>query len=174
MRNTCYSLLLFFSSFCVAAGFSRPTEVGRYTPRPESPIVYDVQIASAGVACTQGINRAQAVTQAPTGTKFQWTITNGTIAGAENAPTVEFVTSDDESVGYAVLTLTMTQPGGTPLRRPQALPIFNPPVITRQPRGVTIAAGGSTTLTIEATNDAFVYDWFEGALGDTSKPVAAG
>jgi hypothetical protein len=163
MRNTYFSLLLLSASYAFGG-----TRVGI-----ESPVIYDVQIASNGIACTQGINRAQALTSAPQGTKFQWTISNGAIVDGATAPVVEFVTNDDDAVGYAVLTVTMTY-AGLPVTRQQALPIFNPPVITRQPQSIMVAPGTSATLSVEATDDAFVVDWFEGAPGDTSKVVAAG
>lgn len=163
MRNTCLSLLLLTANYAFGG-----TRVGI-----ESPVIYDVQIASNGIACTQGINRAHALTAAPAGTKFQWTISNGAIVNGESSPDVEFVTSDDDSVGYAVLTVTMTY-ANVPVARQQALPILEPPVITRQPRSVAVLPGASAILTIEATDNAFVCDWFEGAPGDTSKVVAAG
>lgn len=163
MRHTCFSLLLLTASYAFGG-----TRVGI-----ESPVIYDVQIASNGIACTQGINRAHAVTGAPAGTKFQWTIANGAIVDGETSSAVEFVTNDDDSVRYAVLTVTMTF-AGVPVVRQRALPIFNPPVITRQPQSMIVAPGTSATLTVEATDDAFVVDWFEGAPGDTSKVVAAG
>jgi hypothetical protein len=167
MRNTCLSLLLFATSSAFAAS----------QPRIESPFAWDVQIASAGVACTQGINRARAVTPAPAGTLFHWTIANGVIVSGENDPSVEFVTDDAQQVGWAVLRIDMTS-GDQSLagqgvgNRQVALPIFGPPVITQQPKSVTVQPGDSTVLTIEATNG-YVYDWFEGQPGDTSKVVAA-
>ena len=44
-----------------------------------------------------------------------------------------------------------------------------------QPKGVTIARGGSTTLTVKATGTGpFTYQWYSGHAGHTSFPLAGG
>lgn len=168
MRNTCFSLLLLAASSAFAAG----------QPRIESPVAWDVQIASSGIACTQGINHARAITPAPQGTLFHWTIANGVIVNGENELEVEFVTDDAQQVGWTVIRIDMTSGdkslGGAKVgHRELALPIFSPPVITQQPQSATVQPGGSAVLTADATNGAYFYDWFEGQPGDTSKVVAA-
>jgi hypothetical protein len=45
------------------------------------------------------------------------------------------------------------------------------PAITTQPASVTINPGQSTTLTVGATGTSLQYQWFEGDMGVTSKPV---
>jgi len=47
------------------------------------------------------------------------------------------------------------------------------PAITVQPGNQTILAGGTATLTVEATGTApLSYQWYQGSLGDTSNPVS--
>jgi hypothetical protein len=51
-------------------------------------------------------------------------------------------------------------------------PVCTPPSITTQPQSKSIALGASATLGVVAAGSApFTYAWFEGAVGDTSKPV---
>lgn len=51
--------------------------------------------------------------------------------------------------------------------------ILTPPVITTQPAAVAITVGQSATLTVSATGTPpLTYQWYQGATGDTSTPVA--
>lgn len=45
------------------------------------------------------------------------------------------------------------------------------PAITANPTGTSISAGGSVTLTVTATGTPLTYQWYQGASGDTSKPI---
>jgi FG-GAP-like repeat/Immunoglobulin domain len=54
-------------------------------------------------------------------------------------------------------------------------PTCTPPSITSQPTSRTINPGQSTTLSVTATGTpAFTYQWFVGASGNTSTPIAGG
>jgi hypothetical protein len=46
------------------------------------------------------------------------------------------------------------------------------PTITQQPAGGPIIAGGSVTLSVAATTSPLTYEWFKGASGDRSQPIA--
>jgi hypothetical protein len=46
------------------------------------------------------------------------------------------------------------------------------PAITTQPQSTTIAPGQSALLGVSATGTSLQYQWFRGASGDTSQPVA--
>jgi YD repeat-containing protein len=46
------------------------------------------------------------------------------------------------------------------------------PVITAQPQSVMINSGQSTALSVTATGQGLAYQWYRGAAGDTSAPVA--
>ncbi len=46
-----------------------------------------------------------------------------------------------------------------------------PPSITTQPQSQTIASGQTITLSVAATGTALSYQWYQGASGDTSRPV---
>jgi YD repeat-containing protein len=46
------------------------------------------------------------------------------------------------------------------------------PTIATQPQPAMIDSGGNTTLTVTATGSASRYQWYRGASGDTSNPIA--
>lgn len=46
------------------------------------------------------------------------------------------------------------------------------PTITTQPQGVVIQNGAQTTLTVAATGAPLTYQWYIGAAGNTSQPIA--
>ena len=48
------------------------------------------------------------------------------------------------------------------------------PLITSQPQSASINQGQSATLTVAASGSAPTYQWYRGASGDTSNPVAGG
>jgi hypothetical protein len=48
------------------------------------------------------------------------------------------------------------------------------PSITGQPQSVTIKAGQPAVLSVGATGTLLSYQWYEGAAGDTSRPVGTG
>jgi hypothetical protein len=52
-------------------------------------------------------------------------------------------------------------------------PTCTAPAVTTQPAGQAITSGGTATLNVEASGTApLSYQWYEGAVGDTSKPVS--
>ena len=60
MRNAFFSLLILLAGSAFA-----------------SPVTFNVSILSSPIACTQGINRAQVVTDADNNARYHWTIANG-------------------------------------------------------------------------------------------------
>jgi hypothetical protein len=48
------------------------------------------------------------------------------------------------------------------------------PHITQQPAGITIAAGGSATLSVASDLPGATYQWYAGVSGNTASPVAGG
>lgn len=48
------------------------------------------------------------------------------------------------------------------------------PAIVVQPEDTSVMTGSPATLTVSAAGDQLTYEWFEGAAGDLSKPVASG
>jgi hypothetical protein len=53
-------------------------------------------------------------------------------------------------------------------------PTCVPPGIGVQPQSATVTAGQPATLSVVATGTSPAYQWYEGALGDTSHPLAGG
>ena len=53
-------------------------------------------------------------------------------------------------------------------------PVVSPPSITAQPSGASLYLGDSVTLSIEAAGDpVLAYQWYSGAPGNTSAPLAS-
>ena len=46
------------------------------------------------------------------------------------------------------------------------------PAVTTQPSAVTLNYGHTTTLSVVATGNSLTYQWYNGASGDTSSPIA--
>lgn len=136
--------------------------------RPQSP-TFAASIATPDAACRQGINRAQAVTNAGDGATYNWTASNAAIVSGQGTPSITYAPADG---GVVVLFLTIEW--GMTFTTHRTVPVSDAPTILRQPKSTAVAPGGVATLSIAATDDAFFYDWFEGAVGDTSKLVIAG
>ena len=153
MRTTYFSLLILLAGSAFA-----------------SPVTFNVTILSSPTACTQGINRAQVVTDAASNARYHWTIANGIITDGAAASSVKFTPVDG---GVSVLTVTVEW-SGTQVTRQVSLPIFDPPTILRQPQSLTVPPGSSVTLSVASDDEIATYDWFEGPAGDTSKIVSAG
>lgn len=47
-----------------------------------------------------------------------------------------------------------------------------PPAITAHPAGLSVANGGSATLSVTATGTSLAFQWFRGESGNTSSPVS--
>ena len=54
----------------------------------------------------------------------------------------------------------------------QNVQVINIPKITVQPTSVSINSGETTTLSVTATGDALIYQWYAGLRGDMSNPVS--
>src|SRR5262245_11898990 len=150
---------IYFSLLCALAA-----------PALASPVPFNVTILSSTIACSQGINRAQVLTDASGGVRFHWSIANGVIVDGADASAVTFTPVDG---GNAVLTVTVDWQGTQQVRQ-IALPVFDPPTILRQPQSMTVLPGSSVTLSVASNDEMASYDWFEGRSGDISKIVSAG
>jgi len=64
--------------------------------------------------------------------------------------------------------------GGCTSRTPTIIVNVCKPQITTQPAGVHINSGASTSLAVIATGSPLTYQWYTGAVGNTSSPVANG
>ena len=154
----------FFSLLILAATYAFGAQV-----RVQSPALW-ASILTSDQACTQGINRAQAIAEQTDGTTYLWSISNGIIVDGQGTSVIHFTPIDGRE---AVLTVRVDWRGAS-VAVQVTLPVFDPPTILRQPKSATVLPGTSVTLTVDATNDAFAYDWYEGAPGDTSKVVLPG
>jgi hypothetical protein len=158
MRNALFSLLILSATFAFGAQV-----------HVQSPALF-AEILTSGQACTQGINRAQAVAEQTDGTTYLWSISNGVIVDGQGTSVIHFTPIDGRE---AVLTVRVEWRGAS-IAVQATIPVFDPPTILRQPKSATVPPGTSVTLTVEASNDAFFYDWYEGLPGDTSKVVLPG
>src|SRR5215510_5089213 len=159
MRKTLFSLLI------LAAG----TAFGAAQVRPQSPVLFPTLLTSS-IACTQGINQARLIVEPTQATRYDWKVDNGIIVDGQNTSEIRFTPIN---TGYMVLSVHAFS-FGNETGAQITLPVFDPPTIVRQPRSQTVLAGTSAVLSIEATDDAWFFDWYEGQPGDMSKVVLPG
>lgn len=77
--------------------------------------------------------------------------------------------------GPANVTVTVTDEGGLTKSDTFTLQVGAAviPILLAQPVGTTVASGGGATLVVDATGgNPKTYQWYRGASGDTSSPVA--
>lgn len=106
-------------------------------------------ITFTGVA-TLGNN----VSQTLIGTSGSFTPASGTYLMS----VTPVISSRDYPASYQTLTVSV--------------PVATPPAITSQPAPVTINSGESATLSVTASGTAPTFQWYAGASGDTTFPVA--
>jgi hypothetical protein len=110
-----------------------------------SPVTYQWYVGTTGVLTNpiSGATASSYTTPALTTTTSYWV----RISGPANCGTY--------TVDSATATVT----------------VCKRPAITQQPFSISLQPGTGTTLSVTATGDGLSYQWYEGALGVTTKPV---
>jgi formylglycine-generating enzyme required for sulfatase activity len=112
---------------------------------------------------------------------------SATLAGCPGTPAYSWAFGDgggsaQQNPSYAyrqsgsyTWTMTVSAAGAAACARSGSIQISTgcaSPSITAQPAGQTVAAGSTAALTVTASGSApLSYQWYEGASGDTTKPV---
>ncbi len=82
---------------------------------------------------------------------------------------------DDPNVNPLFSRTRIDDLGFTPIGAPgtdtSSLPPADPPTITTQPASQEVASGASATLSVAASGDDLIYQWYSGNSGDTANPV---
>lgn len=151
---------------CGAVGFSElvvvaPCQLPVITEQPADRTISK----GSTTQLTVGISGENVTVQWYQGTAPDKTIAIGTgasIATAALQETTSFWASLTNTCGE-ISTRTVTV---------QVVEGCEPPVITTHPASQQVSKGQSVTLGVAATGSPLLkYEWFEGAVGDTSKPV---
>src|SRR5205085_342576 len=123
-----------------------------------------------GSTISQGNSAFLSVTATGTNPTYQWFIgtspsgsplpggTSATLTVSPSSNTNYFVrvTACSNSVDSTTATVTVQ---------------CTPPLISSQPVGSSIIAGGSTQLAVNASGSSLTFQWFLGNSGDTSNPI---
>jgi len=109
------------------------------------PFTYQWFIGSTGDTSQPTGTSSASITVSPTSTTNYWVRVSNNCNGTQ-------------SVNSATATVTVT---------------CNAPAISQQPSSTTITEGGSAFLQVGATGSGLSYQWFQGAVGNTSLPVGA-
>jgi hypothetical protein len=100
---------------------------------------------------------------------YEWTISGGTITSGQGTRAITYAAGAGGSV-----ELRATVSGGNcAVTGTASVPIGGSPQIVAQPRDATVQGGSSATLSVAASGGVLSYQWFEGGMLDTSKPVGS-
>jgi hypothetical protein len=101
---------------------------------------------------------------------YSWSIDNGTIL-RDMGPEIQYVAN---SSGDVILTVRVVRSDSCDTTDTAVVTVEQQPAILTQPQSTNIAAGQTTTLSVDASGSALYFVWFEGLRGDRTHPVASG
>lgn len=105
---------------------------------------------------------------------YQWRKGGVNIGGATaNTLTISNATSTDDGSYDCVIT-SMVGAGSVISNSATISVLPPPPDVTSQSSGATVNQGEGTTITVAATGDSLIYQWYRGTYGDMSAPLAGG
>ena len=151
----------------LASGSVTLTSVAPTAPtQSQAPVII---VPPVSVAATSGYPATFSVVASGSGTlSYQWSDSNGPIAGATNASyTTPPTTSANNGDTYTV-TVSSTGGFGTVTSTPVTLSVDAPAnvVITTQPASQAVVDGQSATLTVAATGSpSLTYQWYQVGSG---------
>ena len=149
------------------------TETFGYVP-PPPPVVISPSITShpASLNVTAGASATLSVSTNGTSPSYQWYKSGSPISGATaSSYSIQSALASDAG-NY---TVTVFNSAGSVSSNAATLTVTPPPPtlsITSQPLATQILnTGSAATLNVSASGTALTYQWYQGARGDTSKPV---
>ena len=101
---------------------------------------------------------------------YDWNFGDGTAHSAAASPSHTY-----DTAGTYTWTLTVSVGGASAARSGSItiVPTCQPPTITSQPAGQSIANGATATLAVAASGTApLAYQWYQGESGNTGAPIA--
>jgi hypothetical protein len=158
----------------------RSTQVGNnnYLSAPNADINFNAnnlsdvpQIVNQPTNVLAAVNATQVfnVTTLGTGLTYQWFFAGKAIKGA----TSEDLTLKVTSKSAGTYTLRITDNTGDTAQALVTLRVAVVPKITAQPaKAVSLAVGGSTTLSVSATGEALSYQWFRNGVALDGKTAS--
>lgn len=131
---------------------------------PAAPIIVS-QPQPSSLTVQVGSNVTLAIAASGSSLEYRWRKDGQLITGNDSAaaPTLNLMNVQTSDAG--AYTATVSNAGGTVTTRPVTLrvsvtPVLPAPAITSQPASVTVVLGGTATLTVAATGDGLLYQWF--------------
>jgi len=129
---------------------------------PASPSISAPSTMPPGSSSNASIN-------APVGGQtYVWTVTNGTINGANTGTTINFTANVDP---VTVRARTTNASGCAATDFVTISVTCAPPSITTQPQSASITTGSNYTLSVTAGGSPTGYQWYIGPSGNTSTPT---
>ncbi|MES2467093.1 MAG: hypothetical protein V4675_07315 [Verrucomicrobiota bacterium] len=134
------------------------------------PPVISAQPASATI--NAGGTTTLSVAASGTSPSFQW------YAGAAGDVTNPIGGATASSYTTPALATTssywvkVTNTAGTVNSGTAMVTVISPPAISGQPASATVSPGGSVTLSVTASGTSPVFQWYQGATGDTSNAIS--
>ena len=133
---------------------------------------FDLRVSAAG---------SLDVTQPELGIKFddldftyQWRKGGVAINGATNKTLVFASASEADEGSYDCVITSLVGAGSVTSSAATINVLPPPPAVTSQSEGATVNQGEGATITVAATGDSLIYQWYRGAYGDMNSPVAGG
>lgn len=121
-----------------------------------APPVFTTQPTNHTVLAGVNVTFTSAATGAAT-LRYQWRFNGVDLFDATNA---SLTINNAQTVHAGIYSVRVSNPSGTALSASAILAIQNPPQITQQPVGVTLAAGASAAFTVGAGGTLpLVYQW---------------
>ena len=105
---------------------------------------------------------------------YQWRKGGVNIGGATNQVLVFSSASEADEGSYDCVITSMIGAGSVMSDAATINVLAPPPAVTSQSGGVSVNQGEGTTITVAAIGDSLIYQWYRGAYGDMSAPVAGG
>ncbi|MDB6133943.1 MAG: hypothetical protein JWM59_2186 [Verrucomicrobiales bacterium] len=154
------------------SGFSGGSKAASFTINVTGGVSPPTIAAQPGSISIAEGGTATLSVSSPGATAFQWYSgasgdTSNPIGGAVGAT----FTTPALSVSTSFWVRT-SNAGGAVNSSAALVTVINPPVISAQPESVSIHAGGSATLSVTATGSSPAFQWYTGAAGDITNPVA--
>jgi hypothetical protein len=144
-------------------GVSEPSAIASSFPAPEA-ILQDTATACAGVPFTLS---AALIGSAP----FTVRWSDGVVQSDVNASSVSRQLTLDRDTTLSIVSVTDASCEAGNVPEAMSIRVVAAPVIETQPRTVNVAREQTATLNVVSSTNAVRYAWFEGARGDTSRPV---
>ncbi len=161
------------------SAISRPADLVVVVPpvitgQPQSQTLSSGQTAqlTVSVVGSMDITQPKVVGGGEVDFTYQWRKGGVEISGAAGR-TLTLASATEADAGSYDCVITSTVGAGSVTSAAATVTVLPPPpAVSSQSDGVTVNQGEGTTITVAATGDSLIYQWYRGAYGDMSAAVA--